>query len=112
MFTIARNIYVDQCRAEGRRGVQVAFDQLDSAPGEDGREITERRSELAQARSAILALPEDQRMLVNLVIVDGRSYQEAADVLDIPIGTVMSRLSRARRAVADRMSQSMEGLLS
>jgi RNA polymerase sigma-70 factor (ECF subfamily) len=50
-----------------------------------------------------MALPEEQRSVLELVAVEGCSYKEAAAVLDIPIGTVMSRLARARSALADRV---------
>ena len=45
------------------------------------------------------ALPEDQRLLMTLVVLDGMSYKDAAATLGIPIGTVMSRIARARRAI-------------
>lgn len=55
------------------------------------------RSELALVRAEIQKLPEDQRVVLSLVSIDGVSYAEAAEILEIPIGTVMSRLARARR---------------
>ena len=57
------------------------------------------RSDLGRARQAMAALPVEQRALMALVVIDGQSYKEAAAILDIPIGTVMSRLARARRAI-------------
>jgi RNA polymerase sigma-70 factor (ECF subfamily) len=54
---------------------------------------------LRQIISAVERLPEAQRVVMLLVAMEGLSYQEAADVLEVPIGTVMSRLSRARQAV-------------
>jgi hypothetical protein len=53
----------------------------------------------AQIINAVQRLPEAQRVVMLLVAVEGLSYQEAADVLDVPIDTVMSRLSRARQAI-------------
>lgn len=53
----------------------------------------------AQITSAVLRLPEAQRVAMLLVAVEGLTYREAADVLGVPIGTVMSRLSRARQAI-------------
>jgi RNA polymerase sigma-70 factor (ECF subfamily) len=50
--------------------------------------------------SALQRLPEEQQLAVSLVLVEGLSYQEAADVLEIPVGTLTSRLSRGREALA------------
>lgn len=99
MFKVARNLHVDEIRAERRHGAVIGMDALDHVQGEDGRRTVEDRSDLSRAREAILALPEDQRILVALVIIDGRPYKEAAAVLGIPIGTVMSRLARARISI-------------
>lgn len=100
MFRIMRNTWIDGHRA---RRPTVALDDLDvTAPltGEDGRTVTENRIYLAQVRAAMQALPEEQRAVLMLVCVEGLSYREVAQALDIPDGTVMSRLSRGRLALA------------
>jgi RNA polymerase sigma-70 factor, ECF subfamily len=99
MFRIAKNIMIDSARRAKTRGVEVEVD--DSLPliGDDGVQIVEGRSELARARTAMAALPDDQRTLLALVVIEGKSYKEASDILEIPMGTVMSRISRARRAI-------------
>lgn len=99
MFRIAQNLHIDQIRSDGRRGQQVDLDQLADVSGEDGRTITEARSELARAQAAMAALPDEQRILMALVVIDGRSYKEASEIMGLPIGTVMSRISRARHAI-------------
>jgi RNA polymerase sigma-70 factor, ECF subfamily len=99
MFRIAQNIFIDEIRARKRRGVEVDVDVLETVSGDDGRQILEGRSDLECARQAINALSDDQRALVALVIIDGQSYKQAAEILDIPIGTVMSRIARARHAI-------------
>jgi RNA polymerase sigma-70 factor, ECF subfamily len=99
MFRIARNINIDEARARIRRTVQFDSEVIDDVMGEDGRDITENRSTLACVRTAMAKLSEDQRALMLLVVVEGKSYREAAEALDIPIGTVMSRIARARRAI-------------
>ena len=62
------------------------------------------RLEFERVDQAINTLPEDQRTVLLLVAVEGRSYAEVAELLDIPIGTVMSRVARARRSLADKIA--------
>ena len=68
----------------------------------EGGEIGQHPSE-ALIRKAFEALPEEQRAVLTLVVLDDLSYAEAADALNVPIGTIMSRLSRARAAMAAHM---------
>ena len=96
MFRIAQNLRIDAARAAQRRGTQVPVDDLPDTMGEDGRDTVESRSDLAAAQRALQAVPEDQRAAFLLVVVEGLSYREAADVLEVPVGTIMSRLARAR----------------
>jgi RNA polymerase sigma-70 factor (ECF subfamily) len=99
MYRIAQNIQIDQGRRLRTRGTEIAIDDAFDLSGDDGVAIVEGRSSLARARSAMAALPDDQRALIALVVLDGKSYREAADILEIPIGTVMSRIARARRSI-------------
>lgn len=112
MFTIAKNIFLDELRATKRRGQRVDIDALDDVTGDDGRQVTEGRSDLGRARQAMAALPVEQRALMALVVIDGQSYKEAAAILDIPIGTVMSRLARARRAIDAYVNGAPDALAS
>ncbi len=96
MFRILQNHWIDQVRA--RRPVSDLSD-ADLVPGEDGRVVTETRLQLGEVSRLVAALPEEQRAVVGLVLVDGLSYRDTAEILDIPIGTVMSRVSRAREAL-------------
>ncbi len=105
MFRIARNINIDEARARIRRSAQIDHDTIDNAIGEDGRQITEDRSTLACVRAAMTKLSDEQRTLMMLVVVEGKSYREAADALQIPIGTVMSRIARARRAIDEIVNE-------
>lgn len=104
MYRIAQNLWYDQMRARKTRGESVDIDTVPSIAGEDGRDIAESRLLLEQLSSKIGELPKDQQLLIALVCVDGLSYKEAAVALDIPIGTVMSRLARARMALNAAMS--------
>ena len=94
---VAKNLWLDQLRRKKVRDVAVDPDMLGAGatPG------PERRLEAQEALAALQALPDGQREVAALVLVEGYSYQEAATALRTPIGTVMSRLARARRALAD-----------
>lgn len=108
MFRILHNLWVDGYR---RRRPQVELDVPGleaSLVGEDGRVTAERRAELAATARAISDLPEEQRAVLVLVCVEELSYREAAEVLSIPIGTVMSRLSRARRSLSESVRPAVE----
>lgn len=101
MFRILQNIWIDQLRA-ARPHAELS--EADDLPGTDGRVATEHHMALAETRRAIAELPEDQRSVILLVLVEGFAYREAAEILDVPIGTVMSRLSRGRAALEQRLS--------
>ena len=105
MYRIAQNIHIDQGRRKQTRGPELDVDDMAGAlSGDDGVQIVEGRSDLARAQQAIAALPEEQRVLMALVVLDGMSYKEAAATLDIPVGTVMSRIARARQAIDNHLN--------
>lgn len=99
MYKIAQNIWIDEGRRRQTRGSEVDVEQAFALVGSDGLKVVEGRSDLARARTALASLPEEQRVLITLVVLDGMSYKGAAETLGIPIGTVMSRIARARRAI-------------
>lgn len=103
MFKIMQNHWIYTRRAAASAPSQV-FDDFEKV-GEDGREIVEARDEMRAARIAFEALPEDQRAVLTLVVLDDLSYAEAAEALNVPIGTIMSRLSRARVAMTALMQR-------
>ncbi len=99
MFRIIHNIWIDQKRALKVRGATVDLDDAPELMGMDGRDVVERRLTLNRVLDAMTKLPREHRELIALISIEGVSYQEAAEILDIPIGTVTSRLVRARRAL-------------
>jgi RNA polymerase sigma-70 factor (ECF subfamily) len=105
LITIAHNHWRDQRRNLANRTPHSLVDDLIDMAGEDGTHTQEQRDSDARVRAAVAVLPADQRQLVALVLVEGLAYREAAELLDLPIGTVMSRLSRARAALAARLGE-------
>lgn len=99
LFKIAQNLHIDERRKQATRGSEVDPEILEDRIGSDGRDIVEQRSDLAYVRERFAALPEEQRGVLTLIVIEGRSYKEAAEILEIPVGTVMSRLCRARAAL-------------
>jgi RNA polymerase sigma-70 factor, ECF subfamily len=96
MFKIVRNAWIDELRSRGRHGKVF----LAAEAGEHvGTDTMARETELLSVQSAMARLPEDQREAVSLVLVEGLPYREAAQVLDVPIGTLTSRLARGREAL-------------
>jgi RNA polymerase sigma-70 factor (ECF subfamily) len=104
MFRIAKNRFID-ARRSARRTRLVAIDAPEEAAAAavDGAREMESRLVLRDVNAAMQALPEEQRQVVALVLVDGLSYRQAADILEIPIGTLTSRIARAREALAAAM---------
>lgn len=95
LLTICRSIWYNELRSQKLRqtqsldasvGMDIPADLLPSETNIFAREVF----------TSIGALPETQRSVVNLVLIEGYSYREAAEILDVPIGTIMSRLSAAR----------------
>jgi RNA polymerase sigma-70 factor (ECF subfamily) len=104
MFRIAQNLWLDRKRADRFRGESVDVEAVDTLVGSDGRAVVENRLELAEVLRGLDQLSPEHRVLIALVCVDGLTYQEAADVLKVPVGTVMSRLARARLAIHEAIN--------
>lgn len=101
MFRIAKNRFIDIRRTEKRaRMVAIDAPKDAAAVSEDGERAMQSRLELQEVTAALHALPHEQREAVALVLVDGMSYRDAADLLNIPIGTLTSRIARARQSLA------------
>jgi RNA polymerase sigma-70 factor (ECF subfamily) len=105
MFRITQNLWLDRLRTNRVRGPVADLEAASAVAQTDGRVVVENRLTLELVTRAIAKLPKDLQVLIALVCIDGRSYQEAAEVTGTPIGTVMSRLARARRALHDLMNQ-------
>jgi RNA polymerase sigma-70 factor (ECF subfamily) len=102
MFSIMHSIWINELRARNVRARSVMEGEGDflETVADPHACTLEQNMMNSQIVSAVQRLPETQRVVMLLVAVEGLSYQEAADALGVPVGTVMSRLSRARRTIA------------
>lgn len=97
MFTTLHNVFVDNGRRKRSAGLEVPIDDV---VGRLSTPATQNvRLEVRDMMDALAQLPREQREVVLLVGMEGMSYLEAAEVIGVPIGTVMSRLSRGREAL-------------
>lgn len=107
LFTILHNLHVNQVRQKVARPGEVPVDDVAPLLTEPGRQ--EGTVALGEMLRILGTLPEEQRQVLLLVGLEGLKYDEVARTLGVPIGTVMSRLSRAREAMRSRMGEDRPG---
>ncbi|WP_421375840.1 RNA polymerase sigma factor [Paraburkholderia sp. DD10] len=110
MFSIVQSTWINELRARSvrsRSGMDWDDDFLETVADPAAR-TPEQQAMHGQIVKAVQQLPEAQRVVMLLVGVEGLSYNEAAEALDVPIGTIMSRLSRARQAIGAVFSDQKE----
>lgn len=103
MYRLMRNLWIDTVRADTRRGETFVDPDAGAAVGADGGQ--EMAVELGNVGTAMQSLPPEQREAVALVVIEGYAYREAAEILDIPMGTLTSRLVRGREALMARLGE-------
>lgn len=108
MFRIIQTTHIDTIRSQKRRDNYLEIIEKQEDDAFDGERAAEASMTLDTVRRAIYKLSDDQRAVIMLVSVEGLSYKEAAEALEIPMGTLTSRLVRARTALA-RMMNDMNG---
>ncbi len=96
LFGIVRNAWIDEVRARGRQAKMFAPEELGVNVGDASMAAHDA---MLCVQDALERLPEDQRIAIGLVLVEGLSYKEAAQIMDVPIGTLTSRLARGRDAL-------------
>ena len=112
MFKIMQNLHLNAQRDRASRAQALAREKGNIEVRLDGERAMEARLTLASAQDALASIDAEQRAALLLVAIEGFSYQEAATILDVPVGTVTSRLARARarlRAILDQ-GQREDGL--
>ena len=98
-YRIMRNLWIDTARSKARRDVHEAPEEDGVDVGEDPREAMAAAIDLKRIMAAMERLPDEQREIVALILVEGFGYREVSEMLDLPIGTVSSRLVRGRTAL-------------
>ena len=100
-YRVCKNAWVDEVRSRGVR--QKHLEQVgelgQDVPSAEGTAGDERH--IAAVFRDLERLPDEQRLALTLVAIDGKTYSEAADILDVPIGTIMSRIARARKQLLE-----------
>lgn len=105
-FTIMRRIFIDQTRSNARWARVVApADEVTPNIADAAMAGEDLRADALAVRDAIRALPDDQRLAVGLVLIDGLSYAEAAEVMGVPAGTLTSRLVRGRQTLIQTLAE-------
>lgn len=103
MMKIVRNCWIDETRSRARRARTFAPEAEGENVGADAHLEIEMKVEMHDIDNAMNSLTPDQREVIALVLVEGLAYREAAAVLDIPMGTLTSRLTRGRQALAQML---------
>lgn len=100
-YRVCKNAWIDEIRS---REVRQRYPQLAVDNDNDSLSAEQEASgqrELQAVTTALDTLPVDQRLALSLVAIEGKTYAEAAEILDVPVGTIMSRIARARRQLVD-----------
>jgi RNA polymerase sigma-70 factor (ECF subfamily) len=102
MLKIMRNCWIDETRSRARRATRLAPEEEGHSVGDPAAD-PEQKAGMRDVGRAMAALPEQQREVIALVLVEGLAYREAAEILNIPIGTLTSRLTRGRQSLVQML---------
>lgn len=105
MYRIIRNCWIDEVRARKRRSETFVAEEVGASVGDADDRRIEARVELGNVDRAMAELPPEQREVIALILVEGLAYKEAAELLDLPMGTVTSRLVRGRQALMEMLGE-------
>ncbi|WP_430980928.1 RNA polymerase sigma factor [Stakelama marina] len=105
MYRIMRNLWIDTARARTRANETFVAEEAGAQVGDRGDRGIEAAVQLDEVGRAMNTLPDEQREAVALVLVEGFAYKEAAEILDIPMGTLTSRLVRGRQTLMEKLGE-------
>lgn len=103
MMKIVRNCWIDEMRSRARRAKTFVPEEEGAFVGSEAHREVEIRAEMHAVEKAMNSLSADQREVIALVLVEGLAYREAAELLEIPMGTLTSRLTRGRQALVQML---------
>ena len=98
-YRIMRNLWIDTARSRSRKSAREAPEEEGLCVGEDPRDSMDASLDLQRVMAAMARLPDEQREIVALILIEGFGYREVSEMLGLPIGTVSSRLVRGRTAL-------------
>lgn len=110
LFRIIKTVWLNGRKSATLRQTEALDDDTDTG-AIDGSAAMEAHMTLKEVRAAFVRLPEDQQKALFLVSVEGYSYREAAELLDVPLGTVISRIARGRVALAQRTTDNTDKIV-
>jgi len=101
-YRVCKNAWIDELRSRDvrQRYPQLVVDDENDAPSAE--DVADSERELEAVNAALGEMPADQRLALTLVVLEGKTYAEAAEILEVPVGTIMSRIARARRFLQTR----------
>lgn len=101
-YRVCKNAWIDEIRSRDvrQRYPQLVTDEDNDSPSAEQSASGQR--ELESVSAALDALPPEQRLALTLVAIEGKTYAEAAEILEVPVGTIMSRIARARRQLVEQ----------
>ena len=105
LYRIMRNLWIDTARSRARKAKLELPPEAGEAIGFDPRPGMEAAVDLARIMAAMSRLPDEQREVVALILIEGFGYRETAEMLGLPIGTVSSRLVRGRTALLEMVGE-------
>ena len=102
-YRVCKNVWIDELRARNVRQRYPSIASEDDT-SHTTEEVADGERELAAVLVALEKLPDEQRLTLTLVTIEGKTYAEAAEILEVPVGTVMSRIARARKNLLQHYS--------
>ena len=105
-YRVCKNAWIDEIRSRDVRQKYPQLVEVESEVARSAEHMAGSEQEFNAVAVALEKLPDEQRLALSLVAIDGKTYAEAAEILEVPIGTIMSRIARARRHLVDSYGSS------